>query len=84
MPSSPTPADDSGGKIGDTIFAIVHVLALLAVFVYGLVGLVQGNTGRFIVIMAGLALYYALVLHGAVVKEIRRKHALKSSSPDRR
>ena len=84
MPSSLPPAAGSRAKLGDTIFAVVHVLALLAVFVYGLIGLVQGNTGRFAVVMGGLALYYALVLHKAVAKEIRRKRALKASSSDRR
>ncbi len=84
MSSSPTPAAGPPAKLGDTIFAVVHVLALMAVFIYGLIALVQGNTSRFAVVMAGLVLYYALVLHKAVVKEIRRKRSPKSLPPDRR
>jgi hypothetical protein len=84
MPSSPPPAAGPRAKLGDTIFAVIHVLALAAIFIYGLVGLVQGNTGRFAVVMAGLLFYYVLVLHKPVVKEIRRKRAVKASSPDRR
>jgi hypothetical protein len=71
-------------KLGDTIFAIVHVIALIAVFVYGLVGLIQRNTGRFAIVCGGLALYYFLVLHKAVIKEIGRKRRLKDSSPSPR
>ena len=60
MSSTPTPAAGPPPKFGDTIFAVVHVLALLAILVYGFVGLVQGNTGRFVVVMAGLVLYYGV------------------------
>jgi hypothetical protein len=71
-------------KLGDTIFAIVHVIALIAVFIYGLVGLIQHNTRRFAVVCGGLVLYYFLVLHKAVSKEIDRKRRLKDSSPSPR
>ena len=48
----------------------------IAVFVYGVVGLVQRNTARFAVVCGGLVLYYFLVLHKAVLKEIQRKRGL--------
>ncbi len=71
-------------KLGDTLFAIAHLLALAGLVIYALVALVQGNTLRFAVIMAGLALYYVLVLHKPVRREIERKRKLKSGGPSRR
>ncbi len=62
-------------KLGDTVFAVVHLLALVAVFLYGVVALVRGNRGRFGVILAGLVFYYVLVLHKPVKKEIARRRA---------
>jgi len=84
MPKTPKPSTAPRSKLGDTIFAIVHVLALIAVFIYGVIGLVQRNTGRFAVVCGGLVLYYFLVLHKAVRKEIHRKRGLKDLSPSRR
>jgi hypothetical protein len=80
MPETPTPPAAPRSKLGDTLFAIVHVLALIAVFVYGVVALLQKNTGRFAVVLGGLVLYYFLVLHKAVRKEIERKRKLRDSS----
>jgi hypothetical protein len=62
-------------KLADTVFAVFHVFALAAVFVYGIVALIGGNTLRFGIVMAGLAVYYALVLHVPVKEEIARKRA---------
>jgi len=62
-------------KLADTLFSVFHVLALAAVFIYGVVALIGGNTLRFGIVMAGLAVYYALVLHAPVKKEIARKRA---------
>jgi hypothetical protein len=84
MPKTPTPPAAPRSKLGDTIFAIVHVIALIAVFIYGVIGLIQRNTGRFAVVMGGLVLYYFLVLHKAVRKEIDRKRKLKISFPSPR
>jgi len=74
---------DSGqrSKLGDTIFAVFHLLLLITVAVYAIIGLAQGNTMRFAVIMAGLVLYYFLVLRKAVLKEIDRKRKLRSAGP---
>ncbi len=73
MPSG----DESGerSKLGDTLFAVVHLLALIAVFLYGVVALVRGNRGRFAIVMAGLVVYYFVVLHKPVRKEIARRRA---------
>lgn len=68
-------------KLGDTIFAVFHLLLLITVAVYAIIGLVQGNTMRFAVIMAGLVLYYFIVLRKAVFKEIDRKRKLRSAGP---
>jgi hypothetical protein len=76
------PTGGSGGrsKLGDTAFAIAHVLALIAVFIYGLVALIAGNTPRFAFVMGGLLVYYVLVLHKPVKKEIARRRAGRTRS----
>jgi hypothetical protein len=79
---SPEPRPPS--KLGDSIFAVFHLLLLAAIVVYAFIGLFQGNTLRFAVILAGLVLYYFLVLHKPVMKEITRKRELKSLSPSKR
>lgn len=61
----------------NTLFAFLHLGALLAAVAYAIVVLVQGNVGRFGLIIALLAIYYVFLLHPAVVKEIKRKKALK-------
>jgi len=71
-------------KLGDALFAIVHLLALTGLVVYALVALVQGNVLRFAVLMGGLAVYYILVLHKPVRREIDRKRKLKSGGLSRR
>jgi p-aminobenzoyl-glutamate transporter AbgT len=71
---------DKRSPLGDTIFAIVHLLLLIAILVYGLVSLVLGNSRRFVVIMGCLVLYYFLVLHKPVFKEIERRRSLKSAA----
>jgi hypothetical protein len=75
--SSP-PAKKS--PLGDTIFAIVHLLLLGAIFVYAVVSLVLGNAHRSVVIFGCLVLYYVLVLHGPLVREIKRRRAQKSTA----
>jgi hypothetical protein len=67
-------------KLGDTIFAIVHLLLIVALVVFAFVDLFQGNVVRFAVLMTGLVLYYFLVLHKGVLKEIRRKRSAGTSS----
>ena len=41
MPRQNPPAGDKSSNLGDTIFAVVHLLLIIAVFVYGIVALVQ-------------------------------------------
>ena len=76
-----TPDDGSRSKLGDTAFAIFHVLALAALAVLAVVDLVRGNTTRFGVIGGALILYYFLVLRKPVLKEIERRRSLKSAPP---
>lgn len=72
-----TPTGGAGElkKLGDTIFSIVHLLAIIAVFLYGVVALIGGNTARFALVMGGLAVYYVLILHKPMRKEIARRRA---------
>ncbi len=59
--------------MNDTLFAIIHLIALLGILVYGIVSIVGGNTKRGVFLLILLAVYYLLVLHKAVKKEIVRK-----------
>ncbi len=61
----------------NTIFAFVHLGALLAALAYAVVSLVQGNAPRFGLIIVLLAIYYIFILHPAVKKEAARRRALK-------
>jgi hypothetical protein len=74
-----SPSSGPGGRkaAGDLVFAFVHLAALLAALGYAVYSLVRGNVPRFGVIVILLAIYYAAVLHPAVVKEVRRRRALK-------
>jgi hypothetical protein len=62
-----------------TVVAFVHLGALLGVLAYGIISLAQGNLPRFGLIIVLLAIYYVFLLHPAVVKEVRRRKALKKS-----
>ena len=59
--------------MSDTIFAIVHLFVLLGVLGYAVLSIVRGNVARGGLILVLLAVYYFLVLHKAVSKEIARK-----------
>jgi hypothetical protein len=59
--------------MSDTIFAIVHLFVLLGVLGYAVLSIVRGNVARGGLILVLLAVYYLLVLHKAVRKEIARK-----------
>lgn len=63
--------------LGDLIFALVHLAALIAALGYAVVSLIAGNVPRFGLIIVLLAIYYVAILHPAVVKEIRRRRSLK-------
>jgi len=78
-----TPEGGSKSKLGDTIFAFAHVAALVALVVLAFVDLQNGRIVRFAVVLAALAVYYVLVLHKPVVKEIRRKKAEKRAAADK-
>lgn len=59
--------------MSDTIFAIVHLFVLLGVLGYAVLSIVRGNVARGGLILILLAVYYFLILHKAVRKEIARK-----------
>jgi len=63
--------------MGDLLFAFFHLFLLVAILIYAFYSLFNGDYLRFFSLAGGLALYYFLVLHSAVKKEIKRKKELK-------
>lgn len=61
----------------NTIFAFLHLGALVAALAYAVVSLLRGNFPRFILILVLLVIYYIFLLHPAVKKEIARRRSLK-------
>ena len=61
----------------NTVVAFLHLGALLAALGYAILLLARGDAARFGLIVTALAVYYAFLLHPAVVKEVRRRKALK-------
>jgi 4-hydroxybenzoate polyprenyltransferase len=59
--------------MADWIFAFFHFFLVLGIIAYAFYSLLKGNIFRFIVIIILIAVYYFLVLHKAVRKEIERK-----------
>lgn len=62
----------------DTAFAIVHLGLFVSALAFGVYSLTAGATLRGVYFLAALGVYYALVLHGAVRKEIARKRGRPS------
>jgi Ca2+/Na+ antiporter len=61
--------------MSDTVFALLHLAVLLAILAYAALSLLSGNAGRGGLLLLLLAVYYLLVLHKAVRKEIARRRA---------
>jgi hypothetical protein len=61
--------------MSDTVFALLHLAVLLAILAYAVLSLFSGNAGRGGLLLLLLSLYYLLVLHKAVRKEIARRRA---------
>jgi len=61
----------------DWIFSFFHLFLLLSIAAYALYSLFQGNIFRFGLIAFLLVVYYFLVLHKAVRKEMRRRREHK-------
>lgn len=62
------------------IFAMFHMLLLFGAIGYAFYTLFQGNHLRFAMMTVVLILYYFLILHKAVKKEIERKRNLKKKA----
>ena len=62
------------------VFAIFHMFLLLGAVGYAFYTLFLGNHLRFAMMAGCLILYYFLVLHKAVKKEIERKRNLKKKA----
>jgi 4-hydroxybenzoate polyprenyltransferase len=59
--------------MADWIFAFFHLVLILGIIIYAFYSLFKGNVLRFVVIIILIAVYYFLVLHKAVKKELERK-----------
>ncbi|HUM78768.1 MAG TPA: hypothetical protein PK962_02205 [Candidatus Saccharicenans sp.] len=55
------------------IFALVHFFLYLGLLAYSVYSLFEGRWAAGLILLAFLAAYYFLVLHQAVLKEIKRK-----------
>lgn len=64
-------------RTSDTVFAFVHLAALLAALGYAVHSLLAGNAARFGVIVVLLLIYSWAVLLPGVRKEIARRRSLK-------
>ncbi|HEK84763.1 MAG: hypothetical protein ACPLZD_02275 [Candidatus Saccharicenans sp.] len=62
------------------IFALVHLVLYLGLFFISILYLIEGQWWKGIIFLAFLVAYYFLVLHQAVLKEIRRKRKPKKNS----
>lgn len=63
----------------DWIFAFLHLALLIGALGYAFVAFARGQVLRFLTVLLLLAVYYLLVLHKGVKKEIARKRSLKKS-----
>jgi hypothetical protein len=63
--------------MSDYIFAFIHLFLLIGLLGYSVYSLIQGNTTRFVLILACLVGYYFLALHKNVKTEIKRKQKEK-------
>lgn len=63
--------------MGGTIVALLHLGLFAGLIGYGLILCARGETSRGLTILGIMGVYYALVLHKAVLAEIERKRRLK-------
>jgi len=68
-------------RAADTLFALFHLAMIVVVAGYAVLSLVRGNTWRFLVVAACLAIYYFLVLDVPVRREIARRRNLGRNPP---
>jgi Flp pilus assembly protein TadB len=78
-----TPESGRKSKLGDTLFAFAHLVALVAFVVLAFVDLAHGRVVRCVVVLAALFVYYILILHKPVRKEIRRRKDEKRARTDK-
>lgn len=64
--------------MSDWIFAFFHLFLLIGILGYAIFALIHGNIPRFGLITLLLIVYYFLVLHKPVKKEIQRKKSTKT------
>ncbi|HOJ27001.1 MAG TPA: hypothetical protein PLP94_07375 [Candidatus Saccharicenans sp.] len=61
------------------IFALVHFCLYLGLLAYSIYSMFTGRWAAGLILLAFLAVYYFLVLHQAVLKEIKRKKRTASA-----
>ncbi len=69
------------GRLGDTVFALVHLALLAGAAVTAVLALLKGDTWRFLIVSCILLVYYFAVLDKPVRKEIARRRDLRRSAP---
>ena len=63
--------------MSDTLFALVHLVVLLGILAYAVGSCFTGHAARGVLILVLLVIYYFLVLHRAVRKEIARRRGAR-------
>lgn len=71
-------------RAADTLFALFHLAMIVVVIGYAVLSLARGDTWRFLVVAACLAIYYFLVLDVPVRREIARRRNLRRNPPPAR
>jgi len=62
------------------IFSLVHFFLYLGLLAYSVYSVFKGRWAAGLILLAFLAVYYFLVLHQAVLKEIKRKKRKPAST----
>jgi uncharacterized membrane protein YoaK (UPF0700 family) len=70
---------ERGGRLGDTVFALVHLALLAGAIIVAVLALLKGNTWRFLVVACALLVYYFAVLDKPVRGEIARRKGLRAA-----
>lgn len=70
-------------RLGDTLFALVHLALLAGAVIVAVQALLKGNTWRFLVVSCALLVYYFAVLDKPVRREIARRKGLRAAAKER-
>jgi hypothetical protein len=70
-------------RLGDTVFAFVHMALLAGALVLAVLSLLKGDTWRFLIICCCLLIYYVIVLDKPLRQEIARRQGLRREAKER-